>query len=99
MTIVLFDNATTDGNGPVKESNGFQGMLHITGDLDGGTLTIKVSSDGDTGPFTDIIDQGGSAIGVFTGLGAVSQFSIPKGMFIRATLAGSTAPSLTVKLV
>lgn len=99
MSLNLLENVATNTDGPFIESNGFQGALVIFGDIGGGTVTIETSADAGVTPLT-IKDQSQAAINVFDQTNSfISQFAIPKGIFVRARLTGATSPNLTVRLV
>lgn len=89
MSLVLLDNISTDTVGEYKVSAGFQGMLRVSGDLDGGTITLEILGlDNSDLPLQDAAQ---TAI-TFTAVGAISVFAIPSGLSVRATLAGATSP-------
>lgn len=96
MSLKLLDGVIVDTVGAYLNSNGFQGMLRIAGTLSGGTVTIEI--EGQDGSDLTIQDQAQNAINVFTITGAISSFSIPQGLRVRASLAGATTPTVFVYL-
>ena len=81
---------------------GTEGMIQIGGSFGGGTFTIFISLDGGTtkNAFKDLT---GTAYSTTTA--DTFQFSLPikddaaTGIILYGTLAGSTTPSLTVKII
>ena len=94
MSLTLLDGVTVDTVGAYLNSDGHQGMLRIAGSLGGGTVTIEI--EGQDGSNLPIQDQAQVPINTFTTAGAISQFSIPQGLRVRASLSGSTAPTVFV---
>lgn len=96
MSLKLLDGVTTDTVGEYIRSNGFQGVLRIAGDLDSGTVTIEI--EGQDGSALDIQDAAQNPINSFIKAGVISSFSIPQGLRVRASLSGSTSPTVFVYL-
>ena len=72
-------------------------MLTIQGSLTTSTVTSEVSPDNGVTAL-DILDQAGTAINAFTAAGAISQFSFPATLQVRATITGGSDTGITVQL-
>jgi len=90
MSLLLLNNVNEDTVGDYVNSTGFQGMMRISGDLDGGTITIEIK--GRDNSNLPIQDSSKTAINTFTSPVAISTFSIPSGIAVRARLTGSGSP-------
>lgn len=89
----LLNNANDGDVGDWVLSKGFQGMLVMynqAGDFGGSQVIIEVSPDGGTTAL-NILDQAGAQINQFSVPGAISQFSIPQTIFVRAKIGGGGA--------
>ncbi len=98
MSLKLLDGVIVNTVGEYMTSNGFQGMLRIAGDLGAsGTVTIEIK--GQDGSDLPVQDPAQNNINTFIKAGAISSFSIPQGLMVRASISGAmTAPDLFVYL-
>jgi len=97
-TLTLTDNGTVS----MKCKNGRTGvepsyMAIVYGTFGGGTITAKVSADNST--FVDLINNGSD---VTSTAGFAEKFFINSDenspVYLGFTLAGATAPSITIKI-
>jgi len=91
MSLQLLDGVSANTVGQYINSDGYQGILRIAGDLGGGIITIEI--EGQDGSDLPIQNATQNDINTFAKAGAISSFSISQGLRVRGSLSGATSPN------
>ena len=96
--VKLLDGATADVEGDWKPCDGGYYVVIAEGDFGGGTVTLQTAHDTGAGTPQDVYDSAGTLYGLSASANYASRIHLTSPVSIRATLAGATAPDLTIKL-
>jgi len=96
MADIINKNFTADGTTNIITSSGYGYAVQVYGTLGGGNFSIQVDYSGDDANFVGILNTTGDDIVTISAIGVFFIKPLKVGARVRAVLAGSTTPNITL---